>query len=215
VNTLLVQLIARTLLAASPSAAVWTSPDGSLSVTEPDPTKFSEVEAPPSPLIASWVSQDAATQLSVMQLKVPPQVQLVQSSVEEGMAEEIGSPVKRLPTVRVSGREVWKMVAAVPPVEVTQAVVRDGDTLFKVMAATTEVDRDSASISAFIDSIALSPKKSPRKEVLNATVTLPEGEAPAGIDSHNLSKMLGGAGVLFLIVALAYKTLQRKNKSGR
>lgn len=184
-------------LAAAANTQTWTSPDGFLSVTPPDATQFQAVPSPPLPFVALWVSNDESTQIGVMMLPIPADIKLSQSSVEEGLSQEIDGSVTRLPTKKVSGHEVWHMVGANGPLEIRQAILRPAGVLYKLMAVTTGEKPDAALIDQFMDSMSI---------VKPAALT-PSGDAgklSGSIDMHKLSKTIGGAGALLGIGLVIY-----------
>ena len=91
---MLIRLLTITVfLLALPGLArsqTWTSPDGFLAITPPDAGVFQPIPSPPSPFIGLWVSNDEAMQFGVMKTQTPPNIKLIQSSAEEGLAEETG-----------------------------------------------------------------------------------------------------------------------------
>ena len=133
------------------NAQTWTSPDGFLSITPPDTTTFQAMPTPPPPFVGLWVSNDESMRnFGVMKMQISPTIKLIQSSVEQGLAEEIGGTVTRLPTRELSGHELWNMTAKGPSGAITQALIRRDGELYKVMAAT--VGRTAEAINRSIDS---------------------------------------------------------------
>lgn len=186
------------------AAQTWTSPDGFLTVTAPDAETFTAVPSPPDPFIALWVSRDESMRFGVARMQIPPEIQLIQSSAEEGFANEIGGKVRRLPAEPVSGHEVWKMKATAQSVEATQAMVRHGGTLYKVMAATVGREPDEVAIDDFVNSLSIAQ---PMQESRSSSVEPeedPQRKLGGGSDMHNLSMTLGGAGALLGIACVAY-----------
>ncbi len=185
------------------NAQTWTSPDGFLSVTPPDATQFQAIPTPPLPFVGLWVSNDESMKFGVMKTEIPPNIKLIQSSAEEGLAEEIGGQVTRLPTKRVTGHEVWNMTAKGPSAEITQAMVRHDGALYKLMAVTIGGNPDAASINRFIDSLSIvQPATQPQSR--------PVQDIGRGVDLHNLSKTIGGLGALLAIGLLVYLVTRGK-----
>ena len=77
------------LLPTVANAETWTSPDGFLSVTPPDATQFQTMPTPPPPFVGLWLSNDESIKFGVMKTEIPPSIKLIQSSAEEGLAEEL------------------------------------------------------------------------------------------------------------------------------
>lgn len=204
-------LIFALLLLATPAVGeTWTSPDGVLSVTPPDATKFQVIPNPPVPLIALWVSNDEQMRFGVVKAEVPPGIKLNQSSTEQGLAKELGGQVTRLPTKTLAGHDVWLMTGKGPSMEMTQAICRHGGTVYKVMAATVGGDSDTEMVNQFVGSIALTPLEAAGR---SETIGREENASkPArGLDSHEVSKKLGAAGVLIL-VAVYFATRGTKKR---
>lgn len=195
-------------LPALANAQTWTSPDGFLSITPPDANKFQEIPTPPSPFVGLWVSNDESVKLGVMKTQIPSTIKLIQSSVEQGLAEEIGADVTRLPTREVSGHEVWNMTATGPSIEITQAIVRRDGTLYKVMAGTIGITTDNESVNRFISSLSIAEQTNPLPSRPSAAQSIQD--AAGGIDVHNLSKTIGGAGGLLGIGLLVYLVMRGK-----
>jgi hypothetical protein len=201
-------LIAALFFSLIPSLAkgqTWSTPDGVLTVTPPDSKLFKETQNPTAPFLALWESNDEKTKLAVMTMAVPPGITLDQASAEEGLEKEVGAKVNRLPTKTIQGHEVWSMNGKNPSAEVTQAIVRHENTVYKVMAATIGGSPDRRSISRFMDSLTLVPSKT------SVPTQQPNAPEPSGgIDTHNLSKTIGGAGALLVIGLLLYFALRGK-----
>ncbi len=194
-------------------AQTWTTPDGFLSVTPPNSETFIAAPSPPEPFVGLWVSGDESTRLGVMKTQIPTNIKLNQSSVEEGLAEEIGGEVTRLPTKQIAGHEVLHMKAKGPSAEITQAIVYHDGMLYKLMAATVGQDPDEQTIDQFIGSLSISQ---PARTVASNTARNPDEpnkSLDGGIDSHNLSKSIGGSAALLGIGLLIYFVTRGKNKS--
>lgn len=201
---------------ALPSLAnsqTWTSPDGFLSMTPPDSNDFQPVPSPPSPFIGLWVSNDETMRFGVMKIQVPPNVKLIQSSVEEGLAEEIGGEVTRLPTKQVSGHEVWHMTGKGASVEIAQAMVQHDGALYKLMAATVGGNPDAFAVNRFIDSLSIVQPAEMNTEPSRQSGGQSVQDLSGGFDLHRLSKTIGGAGALLVIGLLIYiLTRGKKNR---
>ncbi|MDB4671898.1 hypothetical protein OAF34_07150, partial [Pirellulaceae bacterium] len=151
--------VALLAIVASPDVAhsqTWTTPDGLLTVTQPNAEIFTAVDSPPEPIVGLWVSHDDSTKLGVVKNQIPTNTKLIQSSVEKGLAEEIGGEVTRLPTKQVAGYEVWHMKATGTSAKITQAILRIDDTVYKLMAVTVGQNPDEQTINHFIDSLLIS-----------------------------------------------------------
>jgi hypothetical protein len=190
----------------------WTSPDGFLSVTPPDETMFQAMPEPPPPFVGLWVSNDETMKFGIIQTDFPAGDKLIQSSVEEGLAEEIGGKVTRLRTKQVSGHEVWNMAAKGPTVEITQAIVRHEGVVYKLMALTHGNKPDATAINRFIDSLTISDQPPATAQSSNRADTKPVQDPGGGVDLHRLSKSIGGAGALLGIGALVYLVFRQKTR---
>ena len=190
----------------------WTTPDGFLSITPPNENEFQAMPTPPAPFVGLWVSNDETMKFGVMKTQIPPNINLIQSSAEDGLAEEIGGDVTRLPTMRVAGYEVWKMTAKGPSAEITQAMVRHDGSLYKLMAVTVGGNPDAVAVNRFIDSLSLVQPSSAAEEPSRATNAQPVQDLGGGVDLHSLSKTIGGAGALLGIGLLVYFLTRGKNK---
>ena len=195
-------------LPALANAQTWTSPDGFLSITPPDANTFQAMPTPPSPFVGLWISNDETMKFGVMKMQIPPTIKLIQSSVEEGLAEEIGAKVMRLPTREVSGHEVWNMTAKGPSIEITQAMVRHDGALYKVMAATVGGTADNESVNRFIGSLSITEPSNAQPSKQSAAQ--PVQDLGGGVDLHNLSKTIGGASAMLGIGLLVYLVIRGK-----
>src|SRR5258708_20676633 len=100
------------------NAQTWISPDGCLSVSPPEVAKFLEVPMPPPPFVVLWMSDDETMRFGILKTEIPSNIKLIQSATEEGLANEIGGKVTRLPSKTLSGHEVWNMSAEGPSVDI-------------------------------------------------------------------------------------------------
>ena len=148
-----------------------------------------------------------------MKMQIPPTIKLTQSKVEEGLAEEIGAEVKRLPSRKVSGHEVWIMTAKGPSVDITQALVGHDGTFYKVMAATVGGVVDNESVNRFISSLAIAEQLDAEPSKQSAAQTVQD--IGGGVDLHNLSKTVGGAAALLGIGLLIYLIIRSKSSRQR
>ena len=193
------------------NAQTWTSPDGFLSVAKPNSETFNAVPSPPSPFIGLWVSNDDSTRLGVMKTPIPPNIKLIQTSAEEGLAEQIGGEVTRLSTAQVAGYDVWRMKAKGISAEITQAMVRHDTTLYKLMAVTVGQNPDEQAINEFIDSLSILQSAKTVTTETSPTTSEPNKDLGGGIDFHNLSKSIGGFAALLGIGLLIYFAVRGKN----
>ena len=192
-------------------AQAWTTPDGFLSITPPDSDGFSAVPDPPKPFVGLWVVHDEATRFGVMETPIPRGVELSQASVEKGLAEEVGGKVTRLATMQVAGYEVWCMKAKGDSFEITQALVRHNDTLYKLMGVTNGSDRDEQVIRQVVDSLSI---LQPAEAGISDGAVSPRQPNKAGDsggkDLNNLSKSIGGYAALLGIGLLIYCLMRGK-----
>ncbi len=196
------------------SAGPWTSPDGFLTINEPDAAKFERITEPQPPFVALWISTDESTTLGVVMTPIPKHQKLIRSSAEEGFAEAIGGPVTRLTTTRLAGHEVWDMAGNSNAGVVRQAMLRHDATLYKVMAVTTGDDPDTSDGDNFVDSLSVEwvPDDSSQEKSWHGSPPLQD--LGGGLDSHRLSKTLGGIGLLLGVIVLVYR-FWRARKSHR
>jgi hypothetical protein len=213
-------------LPALVTAQTWTSADGFLSITPPDASTFQAMPTPPPPFIGLWVSNDESMKFGVMKTQVPRNIELVQSSAEQGLAEEIGGKVTRLPTREVSGYEVWNMKAQGPSIVITQALVRRDGALYKVLAATVGGAADDLLVNRFINSLSIVEQTDTRPSYQSAAERSERAlrdrraeraeraqraqQLGGGIDLHSLSKTIGGAGALIAIGLVIYMVMRGK-----
>ncbi len=207
IRTLVTSLLMLALPALA-NAQTWTSSDGFLSLTPPDANTFEAMPTLPEPFIGLWVSNDESMRFGVLKTQIPPTIKLIQSSAEEGLAEEIGGKVTRLPTRDMSGHEVWNMTGKGPSVEITQALVRHDGTLYKVMAATVGGAADKELVNRFIGSLSITEQTKSKLSKQSGTQSVQD--LGGGVDLHNLSKTIGGAGALLGIGLLVYLVMRGK-----
>ncbi len=207
--------VALLAIVVSPDVAhsqTWTTPDGLLTVTQPNAEIFTAVDSPPEPIVGLWVSNDESTKLGVVKNQIPTNTKLIQSSVEKGLAEEIGGEVTRLPTKQVAGYEVWHMKATGTSAKITQAILRIDDTVYKLMAVTVGQNPDEQTINHFIDSLLISQSAKTVAPESNINPSEPNNNLDGGIDLHGFSKSIGGFAALLGIGLLIYFATRGKNK---
>lgn len=196
-------------LTAIAKAQDWSSPDGFLSVKPPNAQSFHAMPMPPSPFLALWVSQDGSTKLGVMQTQLPVSEQLPQASTEEGLADEVGGKVTRLPTKYISGHKVWAMTAQGPAYTCTQALVQDEYQLYKVMAITVGPAADQQAVDQFVGSLAIAQQKTAQPASTPSAIP-PNRESSGGVDLHQISKVAGGIAVILGIGLVVYFAMRGK-----
>jgi hypothetical protein len=155
---------------------------------------------------------DETMKFGVMKTQIPPNIKLIQSSAEEGLAKEINGEVIRLPTKQVSGHEVWNMTAKGASVEITQAMIRHDGALYKLMAVTLGGNPDAIAVNRFIDSLAIVTPALNTAESSTQSGTQSIQDLGGGIDLHNLSKSVGGVGALLGIGIVVYFLTRGKKK---
>ena len=197
-------------LPAVASSQTWTSPDGFLSITPPNASEFQPMPTLPPPFLGLWVSNDETMRFGIMKTQIPPSIKLIQSAAEEGLAKEIGGEVTRLPTKWVSGHEVWNMTAKGASVEITQAMIRHDGALYKLMAVTVGGNADAVAVNRFIDSLLIAQPAPITAEPSQPSGAQPGQDLGRGVDVHNLSKFIGGAGALLGIGLLVYFLMRGK-----
>ncbi len=200
------------MAAGKASGADWVSPDGAIAVAAPDPAKFKLIDNPPDPFLVLWVSKDQSLRLGVMKGTIPANIKLDRSSVEQGMAKEVNGRITSSSIKVKDGYEIWHM-AARGSIQgknghFAQAVVQCGAGAYKVMAITVgNGPTDDATINAFLNSIQI---KLPNSNPPTAQPANSELSHEGGVDLHNLSKRLGGLGLLVLIVLFVWIAIRRK-----
>ena len=193
------------LILIGPSSAwaeTWTSADGIVSVESPDAARFHVLATPPAPFLIIWKSDDEATMIGIAKIDIPRGIRLIQEAMEEGYSKEVGAPVRRLPSKQVAEHEVWTMTASAPLGNVTQAIVRHNDVVYKLMVVTQPDGPDFGNINRFLNSL---------------TITPPAGEAgPAetalgrSADVNKLSGQIGAFGIFLGIGLVIYQVCVRK-----
>lgn len=104
------------LLAFGPvRAAEWKTPDGMVSVTAPDETRFVAVDPPPRALVL-WQSQDLMMRMMVGEMPNPQHFKLGQSGLEQGLMKELNAQFRNgkllVSVVETrNGHEVFTMTA--------------------------------------------------------------------------------------------------------
>ena len=207
---ILVTLVSMLVLSGPAIAQTWTTPDGFLSVTPPDASTFQAIPTPPAPFVGLWISNDDTLRFGVAKLQIPPTIKLIQSSAEEGLAEEVGGKVTRLPNRRVCGHEVWSMTAKGQAGTVTQAMVRHDGALYKIIAITVGDATDAEAVNRFIGSFSITEPSNTQPSGHSATQPVRDLGGDGGIDLHNLSKTIGSVGVLVFIGLLVYLVMRTK-----
>jgi hypothetical protein len=183
-------------LPAVSQGETWTSPDGFLSVTPPDGT--------PAPFICMWVSSDETIKLGIVKLDYPAKQKLIQASVERGFGEEISAAVTRLPTIHLSGYEVWKMSGDSAAGDMIQGIVRNEGSVYKLITITAPGPHDDAPAIQFLNSLSI---------IRPATSSAPSDDSVAGMSINDISGKIGAFAVLVLIGVVVYAVAQRKKNT--
>ena len=216
IHTMFTRIFAAALvMIALPTLAnsqTWTTPDGFLSVMPPNESEFQPMPNPPAPFVGLWVSDDETMKFGVMKTQIPPNIKLIQSSAEEGLAEEIGGKVTRLPTKRMAGHEVWNMTGKASSLEITQAMIQHDSSLYKLMAATIGSAPDADAANRFIDSLSIIQSSATPGKPSRRPDTQRAQDLGGGFDLHDLSKTIGGAGALLGIGLFVYFLTRNKTK---
>ncbi len=139
----------------------WNTPDGMISVTVPDPTRFVEVKIGPEALVA-WKSMDGNLVMAFAELANPKEERLRLSPVVEGFANEFRKTFKNVEILHSSveqhsGHEVLVMTGRGEKEEFTaystQVITSTGGKVYKAMATGIGIDtRTDPDATAFIAS---------------------------------------------------------------
>jgi hypothetical protein len=199
-------------------ASEWKSPDGAISVEQPDVSKFKEVQ-PGSPVLVAWIGKDKPIQLGIIQMSIPKGItRLDQKSVEEGFAEEIKGKITNSSVGQISGRTVFIMTAqgkiSDKDVFATQHILSDSidGKIFKIMVTSIgkdELASDDARI--FLDSFKVLREIKASEESKSSIGSEKDKSNMSGASlTHELSKKIGGGCFFLLIVCIVVLWLKRK-----
>ena len=206
------------LVATCVSGAEWRTTDGNISVAAPDASRFVQVDSVP-PLSVIWVSKDETVKLGVVEMPSRPDMELIQSSVEKGLANEMRGKIVASSAEKQEGHHVFLMTGhgeiLGKEAYMTQAVVAVGNKVYKVMAAgfgkDTRVDPDA---TEFVSSFkVLTPKRvvnSDPPEDVRDSQPAPNDSSESLVDL--LSQRIGGISALILIVCVIVIVLSRSTK---
>ncbi|MCA9020325.1 MAG: hypothetical protein KDA74_09305 [Planctomycetaceae bacterium] len=125
------------ILTQSVSAEEWKSADGVISVTVPDQSRFVQTESqPPASII--WASTDETLSLMVAEVQIPPNIPLRQSSLEEGITEELGGQILDSTSELHKGHELFTITNSSqifePELIMTQKIIAINNKAYKLMA---------------------------------------------------------------------------------
>lgn len=165
---------------------------------------------------AIWLSKDETVRLGVTETSLPPNIRIIRSSLEEGLAEELGGRIIASSAQQQEGHDVFLMTGrggtGGDKIYITQAIVAVGNKVYKVIACgigkDTRVDPDA---TAFISSFRiLTPRQIvdsvPREDVGNSQPALNQpSESLIGL----LSRRIGGISALILLVGVIVIVLLR------
>jgi hypothetical protein len=199
-------------------ASEWKSPDGVISVEQPDLSKFKEV-LPGSPVLIAWVGKEKPIQLGVSQTSVPKNIpRLDQKSVEEGFSEEIKGKITNSSVGQISGHTVFMMTAQGKiydkDIYATQHILPDpiDGKIYKIMV--TSIGKDElASVEAqnFLGSFKVLRAETPSDKIQSLIGSGKDNSDLSGFSlTHELSKKIGGACLLLLIVCIVILSLRKK-----
>jgi hypothetical protein len=199
-------------------AAEWRTTDGNISVATPDASRFVQVDSV-APLSAIWVPKDETVKLGVVEMPIRPDLRLIRSSVEEGLANEMRGRIVASSAEKQEGHDVFLMTGHGEilgrEAYMTQAVVAVGGKVYKVMAVgfgkDTRVDPDA---TEFVSSLKiLTPKQvvnsNPPEDVRDSQ-PVPNDSSESLVDL--LSQRIGGISALILVVCVIVIVLLRLAK---
>ena len=205
--------------ATTASALEWKTPDGKLAVTVPDRPRFAEVDPPPPPLSAVWVTADETIRLGVVEQHSPPNTRLVRAAFEKALAQEINGKIVASSADVRRGHEVLTVTAhgslQGDEVYITTSAFITGDRAYKLMAIGMGKDpRADADAMKFIGSLRiLVPNEKQVAE--KSDIANPKQAADSGTSSSNqteadrITGQIGAVGVLLLVVAIAILLARR------
>jgi hypothetical protein len=188
----------------------WTSSDNIISVKQPDGSRFVQLEPTP-PLSVIWTSQDESIKLGIAIIQLPRSMELIQTSIEKGLAEEINGKIVASDKSQRGGHQVFTMTAtgevAGNPVYITQSVVAIGEKVYKAMAIGIGKDTRTNSDSInFIGSLKVLPAAEQTPPV-EAARKMPQPADGSLIDQ--LSERIGGISLLVLLGCAALALASR------
>jgi hypothetical protein len=183
----------------------WTTPDGVVSVSRPDLSRFIETSQLPGLTIA-WISRDETVKLGVVEVSIPAGMRLRQAGIEKGLVDvvkgELVESSKRqdgphtIVTMTARGKAMGQDIYA------TQAVAVLNNKAYKAMAVTTGNDsRRDAHVVAFIESFRIAKPSQSETNTLVPDRDI-DGQNAAHWSLHELSATIGGLGCSLLIVVL-------------
>ncbi|QDU58605.1 hypothetical protein [Aeoliella mucimassa] len=201
------------LLAVPVEAAEWKSADSKLSVEIPDESKFVIGEADP-PIAAIWISNDETIKLSVVEVPMPPGVKLIQSSAEEGLAEEMGGEIIESSSRQLNGHDVYFMTChgTIQDTELyfSQSIAAIEGKVYKLMAIGMGRDiRGDADVHRFFDSLQIHVAHRP-SPARSRTAEREEEDDQTSVD--NWSGKIGAISLLFLLGFGVSKLLSKSRR---
>ena len=186
-------------LAGVASAATWTSPDGMVSFDVPTTAGLIPIKDPPAPATALWEAADGQARLVFVVHPNPKNTPIAKAGLEEGTLTQFpGGAIVSSTVTTISGVHVYTIAAtnSTKDAYLQQSIANFNGNVYKLMAA--------------------GPKPIASDTRLNGSFTSfnildPNAKEPGRMTMHELSKTLGGLGLLVLIIGGVF-ALSRRGK---
>jgi len=188
------------LISFAARAAGWTSPDGKLSFDLPADGSLAEVDNPPAPATAIWMTADGSARLMFMSQANPGNTSLRLAGLTEGtLAQFPGSTVVSSNETSLGGARVYTIAAQIKAGGyIQQSIVAFNGVVYKIMAmGPVPVSSDPRLSVAFKSMKVLDPN--------------PIAPPEAKMSGHEMSMMIAKIGFVVLVIAAVVKAMRRKS----
>jgi hypothetical protein len=188
------------LISFAVRAAGWTSPDGKLSFDLPADGSLVEMDNPPAPATAIWMTADGSARLMFLSQANPGNSSLRLAGLTEGtVAQFPGATVISSNETSMGGARVYTIAAQIKGGGyIQQSIVAFNGVVYKMMAmGPVEVSSDPRLSIAFGSVKVLDPNP----------IAPPEPK----MSGHETSMMIAKIGFIVIIIAAVAKTMRRKS----
>ncbi|GAA4435859.1 hypothetical protein [Bremerella cremea] len=203
----LILALTLTMLSATyGKAEQWKSSDGVIVCEIPDSERFVEIQPDP-PAKVFWLSPDETLKLGIIESPAPIERKIIQSALEQGLAEDLDGEILDSTVVEKNGHQVFLISAAGGALGddaiLSQAIVKVGGKFYKLMVFGIGKDpRQNSDAQAFLNSLEIIP---PYVEPTGSTETV----TPS---LNDLSGKIGAYSLIALVVGIIILYSRKKSK---
>jgi hypothetical protein len=201
-------------------ASDWVSVDRAVSVSSPDPARFTQTVKQPN--AAAWASRDNSMLLAIVAVQIPKGTKLYRNDLDEGFAKGLHGTLIDSSTIDLDGHTLCKMTAYGEMIghrgTASQWIVVVNNTVYKLLVHSNQRDsRDDPDGCAFLQSLRISSSDANQYYIQNTTQTASLGLPALPSESaqrfgYYLGYYLGEGMAVFLALSIAYFAWKRLSR---